>query len=229
MQNNKVQTRKREEVEERVINAKILSDFGMKNEDIAKRLNVTRTTVIHYLKRHEQLIINKDYKIKYEDLENRKDEIYISEKEKVKININKTEIELRKLKKQLLLLLLLPFFLNSQTIEEVEQELIKNEVYFASETIKIIKLETGHLTSNFYKKNNNLFGMKFPRKRKTLARNNNGFAKYENWQESIKDFKLWQEWNLERRSFFQFRNYFEWLVGCGFNKEKGYINKLNKL
>lgn len=51
--------------------------------------------------------------------------------------------------------------------------------------------ETGHFTSEIFKSNNNLFGMKQAQKRVNLAkgtRNNHAF--YDSWQDSVKDYAL---------------------------------------
>lgn len=55
-------------------------------------------------------------------------------------------------------------------------------------------IESGHFNSNLFKKNNNIFGMKFPRQRTTTAiGERSGQAFYKNWLDATKDYKLWQE------------------------------------
>jgi len=52
--------------------------------------------------------------------------------------------------------------------------------------------ETGNFTSKIFEENNNLFGMKLPAIRKTLAiGENKGHAVYKSIQDCIKDFKLY--------------------------------------
>lgn len=56
-------------------------------------------------------------------------------------------------------------------------------------------LESGsNFDSNLFKEHNNLFGMKFPAQRSTTAidKTKNKFSKYKNWQDSVLDYKLWQ-------------------------------------
>lgn len=54
-------------------------------------------------------------------------------------------------------------------------------------------LETGNFTSRIFKENNNLFGMKLAVKRRTLAIGERyGHACYDNWQDSVDDYLLWQ-------------------------------------
>lgn len=75
-------------------------------------------------------------------------------------------------------------------------------------------LETGNFTSNLFKKNNNLFGMKHPRQRSTTSKGEvNGHAFYSSWEDSVLDYKLWQvARNLHKE----------------FNKQN-YLEKLNKI
>lgn len=57
-------------------------------------------------------------------------------------------------------------------------------------------LETGSWTSNIYRENNNLFGMRCPQIRETTAVGcKNGFAVYESTSDSIEDFLKWWFYN----------------------------------
>lgn len=60
------------------------------------------------------------------------------------------------------------------------------------------RLETGDYTSIIFQDNNNLFGMKYPsRGRETPALGIlYGHAYYRHWTDSVKDYKLFQEWYL---------------------------------
>jgi uncharacterized FlgJ-related protein len=54
-------------------------------------------------------------------------------------------------------------------------------------------IESGNFKSNIFKENNNLFGMKMPKYRKTTAIGiNRGHAVYSSWRESVIDYALWQ-------------------------------------
>ena len=54
-------------------------------------------------------------------------------------------------------------------------------------------IESGNFTSNIWKENNNMFGMKMPERRSTLAIGiNKGHAVYRNWKECIIDYALFQ-------------------------------------
>jgi len=54
-------------------------------------------------------------------------------------------------------------------------------------------LESAHFKSSIFKNNNNLFGMRLPKIRKTTAiGKRKGYAVYGNWELSVDDYKLWQ-------------------------------------
>lgn len=73
-------------------------------------------------------------------------------------------------------------------------ELKKQGVKFPDVALAQSMLETGNFTSDIFKENNNLFGMKHPSVRSTVSKGpNRGHASYNNWQDSVKDYKLWQD------------------------------------
>lgn len=54
-------------------------------------------------------------------------------------------------------------------------------------------IESGNFTSNIWKENNNMFGMKIPERRPTLAiKINKGHAVYKNWKNCLVDYALYQ-------------------------------------
>ena len=56
------------------------------------------------------------------------------------------------------------------------------------------KIETAHYTSPIFKANKNLFGMKLPESRQTTAiGEQHNHADYITWQQSVVDYKLWQD------------------------------------
>ena len=76
------------------------------------------------------------------------------------------------------------------------QELKKQGVMYPDVAMAQSMLETGYFKSGIFLDNNNLFGMKHPRQRQTLSKGpNRGHASFENWQDSVKDYKLWQDSN----------------------------------
>ena len=89
-------------------------------------------------------------------------------------------------------------------------------------------LESGHFRSKLFKINNNLFGMRLPKKRETTAVGKNlGYAKYENWIESVKDYALYQQFVMKRKNYTEVE-YFKYLdrVYC---ESGGYSTKLKKI
>lgn len=61
------------------------------------------------------------------------------------------------------------------------------------------RLETGYFTSDIFSNGNNLFGMKYPTHRPTVATGiYNEHAKYSHWSDSVIDYALWQKYYLSR-------------------------------
>ena len=61
------------------------------------------------------------------------------------------------------------------------------------------RLETGNFTSDIFKENHNLFGMKMAEKRPTSAIGvNRGHASYTNWKESVIDYALFQSFIIAK-------------------------------
>lgn len=73
-------------------------------------------------------------------------------------------------------------------------ELKKQGVSFPDVALAQARLESAHFKSDIFKDNNNLFGMKHPSVRQTVSKGvNRGHANYTTWQDSVKDYKLWQD------------------------------------
>ena len=78
--------------------------------------------------------------------------------------------------------------------DNLQKEIVKQGIKYPDIVMAQAKIESGHFTSAIFKENNNLFGMKLPAQRKTTAiGKNRGHAKYETWQDSVKDYKIWQD------------------------------------
>lgn len=77
------------------------------------------------------------------------------------------------------------------TINNINRYAINIGVRHPDIMIKVCRKETGHLK---YVKNNNLFGMKLPKKRKTTAigKTNNNYAVFRNWAECVQDWKIFE-------------------------------------
>jgi uncharacterized FlgJ-related protein len=92
------------------------------------------------------------------------------------------------------------------------KEIVMRQVY----------LETGNLSSTICRENNNLFGMKLPRVRKTTAiGSRRGHAEYDDFVLSILDYAIWQE-NMYNDQ----KDYYAFLRSVGYAECKSYIQKL---
>lgn len=93
-------------------------------------------------------------------------------------------------------------------------------------------LESGNFTSDVFINNHNMFGMKEPLVRNTVALGTrNGYAYYKNWQHSIIDYALYQSTYLMDKG--QYRSlsrqaYLERLARI-YAADPNYIIKLNKI
>lgn len=86
-----------------------------------------------------------------------------------------------------------------------------------------IRHETGNLTSRFCREQNNLFGMRLARSRETTAiGEGNHMAKYRSWQESLLDYKIWQD------SFYKGGDYYQFLSRHGYATDPYYLWKLKR-
>jgi uncharacterized FlgJ-related protein len=88
------------------------------------------------------------------------------------------------------------------------------------------RIETGWYTSKIFIHNNNLFGMKLPERRLTTAiGSDRGHAQYISWQQSVADYKLWQNKvlikNKSRRKYLSY-------IGRTYAEDSNYINLIKK-
>ena len=82
------------------------------------------------------------------------------------------------------------------SVENLKSEINKLGIVYPDIVLAQAKWESTHFTSDIFLDNNNLFGMKLALQRDTTAvGKNRGHAKYNNWQDSVKDYKLWQSSN----------------------------------
>jgi len=133
--------------------------------------------------------------------------------------------------KKLILLVLLAttMFASARTPNqrEVYEELIRLDVKFPDIVLAQTILESGNFSSKVAKQNNNLFGMRMPKVRETTAIGQRyGYARYYNWKDSVKDYKLWQEALLKKYPNMtrgQYKSYINRVYSTG----KNYISKIN--
>ena len=114
------------------------------------------------------------------------------------------------------------------TYQWVYNEILEQEVEFPDIVFAQAMLESGNLTSKICKENNNLFGMKVPSKRETLATGQKyGYAKYSYWQESIADYYLYQRMLFSKRDYT--RKEYLAHINKTYSETKGYVNRLNRI
>lgn len=92
-------------------------------------------------------------------------------------------------------------------------------------------LESGRFSSNLFKTNNNLFGMKVPRKRIYLSECDTcSYSKFEDtklaaWQMSVLDYALWQSKYGNYQTEEEYLNY----LGSVYAEDKSYVKRLKIL
>lgn len=92
-------------------------------------------------------------------------------------------------------------------------KLIKLDVKYPKIALNQAKLETGNYTSDYYKRQNNLFGF----------RTKKGYKKYNYWVDSCKDYKQWQDKNYNTGDYYKF------LLNVGYAEDSMYIYKLKHM
>jgi flagellum-specific peptidoglycan hydrolase FlgJ len=99
--------------------------------------------------------------------------------------------------------------------ENLYKKIVESGVLFPEIVFSQAILESGHFKSRLFLKNNNLFGMKIPRKRKTFAigKGKSGYAKYSHWTKSVDDYIEWQKYLLKDKSI----------------SKESYLRKLSKI
>jgi len=88
-------------------------------------------------------------------------------------------------------------------------------------------LESAKYTSELYKSNFNLFGMKFATQRPTVTSNENrGYQDYDNWKESVIDLLIWQFTNnVDKLTDKEYMQYLD----LKYAEDKLYMKKLKEI
>lgn len=88
-------------------------------------------------------------------------------------------------------------------------------------------LETGNFSSKIFHENHNLFGMRLPVVRETVAIGSRyGHAVYKRWTDSVIDYAMWQDYN--ERSMENHDTYLSFINGV-YAEDDLYIRKLEKI
>jgi len=131
------------------------------------------------------------------------------------------------------------FFYHQIKNEPFSEELLKKVIWYERIQYPDIvllqaQLETGFYTSDIFINGHNCFGMKYPKYRSTVAIGTyQGHAKYGHWIDSVRDYKIWQDWysSLGYRLYIQEDNafYLVFLDCIKYAEDPHYIPKLVKL
>jgi len=90
---------------------------------------------------------------------------------------------------------------------------------FGNIAVAVARHETGNYQSKIFKLNNNLFGMRFPVKRDTTAKDEKfNYARYATIENSIEDYTLYLEYFNYPKTFDSVADYVDYA------KEKGYFS-----
>lgn len=129
--------------------------------------------------------------------------------------------------------------------DALREELDAQHVICPEQVYAQIMIESAHLESFLTKRTNNLLGMRFPFRRQTTAigiflpesnliikgtqeelkkyRNQNHYAVFENWQECIKDYRLWQD------ECFKLTDRYLSFLGTYYAEDTKYVEKIKLL
>ena len=113
----------------------------------------------------------------------------------------------------ILLALMFSLSLSAQTDQQVYDELKKYDVKYPQIVLAQAKLETGNYTSTLCKKHGNLFGLK----------RKGGYAKFNNWQESVKAYRDWVQYKYKGGDYYVF------LKKIGYASDPKYIIKVKEM
>ncbi len=130
--------------------------------------------------------------------------------------------------------------MHDKTVGDITKEQIIQEISFEDSVYNYIlelniqhpevvlrqaRIESGNFKSRVFLENNNMFGMKIPNKRPNMVSGSNmGYAVYNNWQESVIDYALYQVYsgkNLSKEDYIK-------MLNNNYAEDTEYLNKLIK-
>lgn len=118
--------------------------------------------------------------------------------------------------------------LKKLTHQDFYEKLIEFDIQYPDIVFAQALIETGNFTSKLFMTQNNLFGMKMPRKRETTAigKNKNGYAAYDDIDDSIYDYYLFQKFVMRKKKMSR-QEYLSY-IARNYAADKNYVNKINK-
>lgn len=108
---------------------------------------------------------------------------------------------------------------------EIKESIINHGVKWPDLCYAQARIETGNFKSKFFKKYNNLFGMKISSRKMHSYKTRNNYCIYFSWQKSIEDYKKFQD-KFEKRE--DFENYLKHNYGSNKKYWKLINSVLNK-
>lgn len=118
-------------------------------------------------------------------------------------------------------------------VEEFSEEALLSfmkelKIKYPETVLAQARLESGNFTSDIFKENHNLFGMKVAEKRPSSAIGvNRGHAQYSNWKESVVDYALFQSYiiaKLPKNNSDEYRNYIQKF----YSETSDYLTRIDK-
>lgn len=105
----------------------------------------------------------------------------------------------------------------------VDMDIMFPDIVFAQAVI-----ESGNFTSKLTKVNNNIFGMRLPKRRETTAigKGKSGYAIYCSWVDSVKDYLHWQNYFLKGKE--TTREEYLLLLDRVYAEDKRYVSVIRK-
>ena len=98
------------------------------------------------------------------------------------------------------------------TKENVYHEIKKQGIKYPELVFAQAMLESGELRSKLTRTNHNIFGMKLPSVRETLAKGSrHNHAYYIHWTESIRDYKLYQDFVIQKKGLTNYKKYLAYI------------------
>jgi flagellum-specific peptidoglycan hydrolase FlgJ len=91
-------------------------------------------------------------------------------------------------------------------------------------------LESGNFTSKLFQSANNLFGMKIPSVRESTAigQTKSGYSKYDDWNFSVYDYFLWQDYMFKKHGDLTKSQYLA-LLGRIYAEDKRYVSSIKRV
>lgn len=119
--------------------------------------------------------------------------------------------------------------IQSVSFDAIKQVLELEGIINQDYVIAQIRLETGNLTSQLCRENNNLCGMKLAKLRKTTAtgQNEHGYATYKSWYDCVVDIGLWQQYYISKGR--DLSNYPAFLASVGYASDPFYLAKVEQI